>query len=129
MHEWFITQIYNHLIQVTKLFWNKLLYIVATSLSKITLNSILQLLQTECNLSPAMHVWIDLFLNIMQNTPGEVQGCDPALSTKNRSISHSSLFLFFEPFLRLFAEKSYKPKNKCFKTRNKCDELSVCKMI
>ena len=80
------------------MFWKKVLYIVATSLSKITLNSILQLLQTECNLSPAMHVWIDLFLNIMQSTWRGARVWSRIIDQKSLYFAQFAFFSFLSTF-------------------------------
>ena len=60
---------------------------------------------------------------------GKVRGCDPALSTKNRTISHYSLFPALCRTFRVYLLKKTISYKISFENRNKCDELCVYKMI
>ena len=68
----------------------------------------------------------------VQNTcraSGKVRGCDPALSTKNRTVSHHSLFHALCRTFRVYSLKKPISYKISFENRNKCDELCVYKMI
>ena len=60
---------------------------------------------------------------------GKVRGCDPALSTKNRTISHYSLFPALCHTFRVYLLKNPISYKISFENRHKCDELCVYKMI
>ena len=72
----------------------------------------------------AAHTWYALF-----RASGKVRGCDPALSTKNRTISHYSLFPALCRTFRVYLLKKPISYKISFENRNNCDELCVYKMI
>ena len=65
----------------------------------------------------------------LNRASGKVRGCDPALSTKNRTISHYSLFPALCRTFRVYLLKKPISYKISFENRNKCDELCVYKMI
>ena len=65
----------------------------------------------------------------LSRASGKVRGCDPALSTKNRTISHYSLFPALCRTFRVYLLKKPISYKISFENRNKCDELCVYKMI
>ena len=67
--------------------------------------------------------------NFTSRASGKVRGCDPALSTKNRTISHYSLFPALCRTFRVYLLKKPISYKISFENRNKCDELCVYKMI
>ena len=92
------------------------------------------------NVTPAKYVFISDFLKKLDvghwpcksysyRASGKVRGCDPALSTKNRTISHYSLFPALCRTFRVYLLKKPISYKISFENRNKCDELCVYKMI
>ena len=68
--------------------------------------------------------WLEVF-----RASGKVRGCDPTLSTKNRTISHYSLFPAPCRTFRVYLLKKPISYKISFENRNKCDERCVYKMI
>ena len=68
-------------------------------------------------------------VTVYDRASGKVRGCDPALSTKNRTISHYSLFPALCRTFRVYLLKKPISYKISFENRNKCDELCVYKMI